>query len=428
MLYKCNKEEEMAEIYMYVTDDKYQIPIAIADTMEDLAEQIGVDAEEVKSAFINKSGKGRRNRYRKVKIKDDADKKKIEAKMLEKTPKKTVEKIPKEKPKEMPKVYPTNPRAKEAEPGKVTVASNADIKFVDYFQEWTNTYKKGAVRPVTLHKYEMAYRNLCKIIGDLKVGEMDRRVYQSLINSYAEAHEKATCYDFHHIVKACILDAVDEGLIPTNPTRKVVIKGKQPRPKKIKFLSEYELKKLIEDLTFEEEPSWDWLIYLISKTGLRFSEALAVTPNDFDFEKLILNIDKTWNYKNGGGFDKTKNITSVRKVAFDWTVATKFSALLKRCEDKDKPIFTSIAPVIYNSTINDVLRRHCENAGIPVITVHGLRHTHASILLANGVSVLSVSKRLGHSSITTTQKVYLHIIQELENKDTQLIMTTMSGV
>ncbi len=59
---------------------------------------------------------------------------------------------------------------------------------------------------------------------------------------------------------------------------------------------------------------------------------------------------------------------------------------------------------------------------ISTISVHGLRHTHASILLFAGVSIGSVARRLGHASMTTTQKTYLHIIQELENQDIDLVM------
>lgn len=58
--------------------------------------------------------------------------------------------------------------------------------------------------------------------------------------------------------------------------------------------------------------------------------------------------------------------------------------------------------------------------------MHGLRHTHASLLLFQGVSIASVSKRLGHANMTTTQNVYLHIVQELESKDTDLVMRAMS--
>ncbi|MBS8115164.1 tyrosine-type recombinase/integrase, partial [Streptococcus suis] len=67
-------------------------------------------------------------------------------------------------------------------------------------------------------------------------------------------------------------------------------------------------------------------------------------------------------------------------------------------------------------------------ANLPVVTIHALRHTHASILLFAGVSIASVARRLGHASITTTQKTYLHIIRELENQDVDLIMRSLSGL
>lgn len=83
---------------------------------------------------------------------------------------------------------------------------------------------------------------------------------------------------------------------------------------------------------------------------------------------------------------------------------------------------------VYNSTVNDLLAKHCRNAEVPVISIHGLRHTHASLLLFAGVSIASVARRLGHSNITTTQKTYLHIIQELESKDIDIIMRSLSNL
>ncbi|MDE1550046.1 tyrosine-type recombinase/integrase, partial [Jeotgalibaca caeni] len=78
--------------------------------------------------------------------------------------------------------------------------------------------------------------------------------------------------------------------------------------------------------------------------------------------------------------------------------------------------------VLQNTTINNRLKVLCERVQIPVITIHSLRHTHASLLLFAGVSIASVAKRLGHSSMTTTQETYLHIIQELENQDNDKII------
>ncbi len=135
---------------------------------------------------------------------------------------------------------------------------------------------------------------------------------------------------------------------------------------------------------------------------MRFSEAIALIPADFDFAHQTLTINKTWNYKDGGGFQLSKNKSSIRKIQIDWMIVSQFSML---CKDlpSDKPSF--IKEKIYNSIINNILSRHCKNAGIPEITVHGLRHTHASLLLFGGATITSVAKRLGHSSMNTTEKL-----------------------
>ena len=84
--------------------------------------------------------------------------------------------------------------------------------------------------------------------------------------------------------------------------------------------------------------------------------------------------------------------------------------------------------IIIDSTVNNILERHCKAVNVPIISVHGLRHTHASLLLFAGVSIASVARRLGHASMNTTQKTYLHIIQELENQDIDLVMRSLSGL
>lgn len=287
-------------------------------------------------------------------------------------------------------------------------------KFYKYYEKWIEVYKEGAIRNATMQKYKLTLKWLKKIAPNLKINEINRISYQEILNKYAESHERQSTMDFHHQLKAAILDAVDEGMISRDPTRKAIIKGKTPREKKDKYLNQFELQKLIADLDLKGKINTDWLIYLIAKTGIRFSEALAITPKDFDFPHQTLNIEKTWNYKENGGFEPTKNKSSERKVQLDWQTVIQFSEIIKGLEE-EKPIF--INKKIYNSTINDTLKRHCINAEIPVITIHGLRHTHASILLYAGVSIASVAHRLGHASMSTTQKTYLHIIQELENTD-----------
>lgn len=299
--------------------------------------------------------------------------------------------------------------------------------FCDYYAQWVHIYKEGAIRKVTLNKYMMTISWLKKLIPNLALSDMTRIAYQKLLNDYAKEHERQTTMDFHHQLKGAILDAVDEGFINRDPTRKVIIKGKTPTEKKIKYLNQFELHTLLSGLNLGKDINWDWFILLVAKTGMRFSEAIALTPKDFDFFHQSLSISKTWDYKGEGGFLPTKNKSSVRKIQIDWQTVVQFSELLKGLSD-DQPIFVKNNQKVYNSTVNDILERHCKKAKIPIISIHGLRHTHASLLLFAGVSIGSVARRLGHASMTTTQKTYLHIIHELENQDVDLVMKSLAGL
>lgn len=300
--------------------------------------------------------------------------------------------------------------------------------FCEYFAEWVELYKVDAVRSITLKKYYTTNKWLTEFSSDVKLCDLNRQTYQKILNDYALKHEKQTTLNFHHQLKGAILDAVDEGLIFNNPTRKVVIKGKHPGVKKIKFLNRQEVSLLLAQLHLETVPNWDWLILIGIKTGLRFSEILGLTPEDFDFEKKLITVNKTWNYKDPkGGFHFTKNASSHRSVQID----DEFSKALEKIiitSKKATPIFIKNDMRVFNSTVNDRLRKLCLQAEIPVITMHCLRHTHASLLIFAGVSIASISRRLGHATITTTQETYLHIIKEQEIIDGEKINDLLTGL
>ncbi|WEV68914.1 site-specific integrase [Bifidobacterium sp. ESL0775] len=294
-----------------------------------------------------------------------------------------------------------------------------------YFKQWIEMYKLGAVADVTYHKYVVTQKKLKELAPNLRLGSITRIKYQELLNKYACTHERQTVLDFHHQVKSALLDAVEEGIIKKDPTRRIVIKGTKTQRHKPKFLNEKELESLLQELDLNNSVNWDYLILLISKTGLRFAEALGLTPSDFNFQKQEISVSKTWDYKSPiGKFAPTKNTSSVRKVRIDWQLAMQFNQLLQGLP-KNEPFFVQQKRV-YNATVNDRLAKLCSDANIPIISIHGLRHTHASLLLYAGVSVASVAKRLGHSNMTTTQTTYLHVIRELENKDNDKVMQFLS--
>ena len=105
--------------------------------------------------------------------------------------------------------------------------------FCEYYKQWIEVYKRGAIREATMSKYLMTQKWVEKLAPQLKVSELTRTVYQQILNDYAKEHERQTTLDFHHQLKGAVLDAVDEGMIERDPTRKAIIKGKTPGAKKI---------------------------------------------------------------------------------------------------------------------------------------------------------------------------------------------------
>lgn len=305
--------------------------------------------------------------------------------------------------------------------------------FVEYYDEWVETYKVGAVADVTLAKYYMAGKHLRNICPNLLMSDFDRREYQRIINEYAKTHEKQTTIDFHHHVKGCIKDAFHDGLLDKDPTYRAIMKGKEPTEKRKKFLQKDELIKLLHSLNLTDGINRDWFILLLAKTGMRFAECLAITPNDFDWSTNQLTIDKTWNYKDAiGGFQKTKTESSIRKVVIDWQIVGQFKPLIENLEP-DEPIFVEKLPNgrykrQYNSTYVNFLTGKCKALGITEIAIHALRHTHASVLLAEGVSIHTISARLGHADVGVTQETYAHVLDELKKKDDQKMMAVLMQI
>lgn len=309
-----------------------------------------------------------------------------------------------------------------------------EILFCDYYDEWIELYKVGAIAEITLKKYYQTAKVLREFCPKLLVSDFDRKEYQRLINEYAKTHEKQTTIDFHHQVKACIKDMYHDGLLKNDPTYRAVMKGTASmRSKKKKFLQLEELQKLLRSLDLSNEISRDWFILLVAKTGMRYAEALALTPADFNWTENTLSINKTWDYKNAkGGFKATKTAGSVRTIKVDWQIVGQFKPVVEKLPEAE-PIFIEKDDLghykrQFNSVINNYLSGKCKALGITVISLHALRHTHASVLLAEGVSINTISARLGHADVGVTQETYAHVLDELQKKDDQKMMSVLMQI
>lgn len=310
------------------------------------------------------------------------------------------------------------------------------ISFEEYFLEWVSIYKKNVVTN-TRNRYLNTHQTIKDYFQQKPMQEIRKREYQLFINDYSKNHAKSTVKKLNSHIRSCVKTAIDEGVITSDFTRHVSLGGKEKDPRKKQYLNYKDALKLYKYISFKinimfekanfSKAKFDmryFLLLLGLTTGMRFGEMVALQFNDFDFKKKLLNIDKTYGYtKNmAKGFSPTKNretrIIKVEKQTMDAFKKVKPYIV----ENEDNLIFynkDSIYNVVTNTSINTLLKSILKEVGASnkTLHIHGLRHTHASVSLYKGISIVYLSRRLGHNNVDTTYSYYSHLIKELEKKD-----------
>lgn len=302
----------------------------------------------------------------------------------------------------------------------------------DYFFKEIETYKKDQVRERTYDKYQANYRFVAENFPDLILEKMTADDYQQILNEYGKTREKATITDFHRQLAWALKRAYNvDGLLDRDVTFDAKIpQGKKPSKKKPKFMEIKDMKKLIQELKHENTPEANFFLILL-KTGLRFAEALGITLNDVDFKKKTVSVNKTLNYKEcqkgTRAFGPTKNKYSVRTIIVDDAVLYMLWKNAKGA-DPDESIFFRLKGFQFNSTLNNKLKRACRNAGVPEITLHSLRHEHATYLVSQGISSMAVAERLGHADDSVTRAVYIHRLETEKARDDKEIAQKIASL
>lgn len=137
--------------------------------------------------------------------------------------------------------------------------------------------------------------------------------------------------------------------------------------------------------------------------GLRPSEAMALNFNDI--HKYYIDINKSINRHGNRDIDTPKNQSSIRKVKIPKFLYKDIMSLFNG--NRELFVFGGVRPLA-PTTIDRIKLNACNRANIRVITQHQFRHSHANYLLSKNIPINLISARLGHSSIDTTCKVYLH--------------------
>ncbi|KRO26089.1 tyrosine-type recombinase/integrase [Lactiplantibacillus fabifermentans] len=269
--------------------------------------------------------------------------------------------------------------------------------FYDYFQEWFETYKAAKVAPATYRNYEFTLDKIGRHFGQQKIATISRARYQNFINHLAKSYSRETVAKIAGHCRACVSDAVDDGVIRRNfTTRTVIPQCTDYGTHNDNYLDLADMRKLRDYIMPKASIANISAVMILTGllTGARYSEIAGLTWDDIDFQNQTIRIDKTLDYKGPGDFLPTKTQASNRTITIPPTLIKVLTTLQQDqvtcCLKNDlQLIFIGIhSPDVPNdNAVNKLLRAAHQKLGIKTITFHGLRHTHASYLIYKKISI-----------------------------------------
>ena len=258
------------------------------------------------------------------------------------------------------------------------------------------------------------------------------------IHSETTGLSSKTILHYHRLISSILAQATRDRLVPFNIADHNYMKAPKLEHSEAAFLDEEQARHVLELLN-DEPLKWKLAMYLLIFSGVRRGELLGLEWKDIDFDKRVIHIKRTSQYVQHMGIitKSPKNATSYRTVKlpeFVFDLICEYQTYWNKLRDdmfdrwehfititladgstenirNDRLFIKDDTTPMNPDSLTDWTRKFVKRNKLPYFTPHSLRHTHATLLIAEGVSIPTVSRRLGHSSITTTSKIYVHAIQ-----------------
>ena len=321
------------------------------------------------------------------------------------------------------------------------VIEGKSLKFSEFTEIWKRDYGSKELAPSTYKRYcRMLETRLLPYFGHFYVNKIkptDIMQFYDLLSKDTQLVRKKdndgnktlkplsgkTILEHHRLLRAMLHKAVYWQVIVSNPAERVQ-PPKAKKPKR-KYYDDDQCKILLENLEQldEEQIKYKTAIILTVFTGVRLGELMGLEWNDIDFRNGIVSINRSSQYlADTGVFTKVpKTESSIREIAIpDFVISLLEEYKLWYEEqkslygelwiDSNRLFVQADGKPMHPSTISKWFVKFIGQIGLPVINFHGLRHTNATLLIAQNIDVAVVAARLGHAQITTTFNFYVHPI------------------
>lgn len=311
-----------------------------------------------------------------------------------------------------------------------------DPTFEELASLWLENYKT-TVKPSTFENVKSKVEKMTKEhFEGLKLKKITVAYCQRVVIELSKSY---VLYNHYlSVINRIFKYAVLMDVLNSNPFDKVIKPKSRQTQRKGNFLTKEELKEFLKLAQTATLSYFFPLVHLMSYTGLRQGEAIALKWSDIDFENKKITVDKTAariKEKQTLQTPKTKN--SKRVISIDPTTLSILKSWKKdqikiyfrngkHFEGDDNFIFTNQrADWVHIHNFIPYFKRFVTDHKLKTITPHGLRHTHASLLFSAGVEPKNISDRLGHSTVQITLDLYTHITEEQRTDTVEKLLEYM---
>lgn len=305
----------------------------------------------------------------------------------------------------------------KAENGGITVNTNTLLS--SWMVEWLDIYKTN-ISPTTRASYQEKMKNhIFPHIGSIALGKISDIHLQKWVNRlyHENGLSPKTIRNTFQILSSCLEKARKLKMIAENPCEDVQL------PKRQKYKSDvYSMDEIQKVLQLTKGTPLYAVSLLGFGLGLRRGELTALTWDDVDLENNIIHIRQNMVVVNGKPELKSpKSESSIRDINISGAMQYEL-AMLKRKQSEDGILFTKNNYVVkrrdglpYNpNSITQAWNRFTKRNNMKHIRLHDMRHTNATTMIEEGVSIKTVQERLGHSDISTTMNTYAHVTKGMD--------------
>lgn len=305
------------------------------------------------------------------------------------------------------------------------LSGKKDVTLSAYVEQWKESYcRRKRLAESTIAGYQnLLDTRILPQMGKLKLRDIKPATLNRFINAMSKENLSGTYQrKYFNLLHLILRTAVREQLITVNP-----VDGIEPPQKDTQERPCYDAQQSAQLVrALEDAPAkWRAFVLLLLGSGMRCGEAVGLDWRCVDFEKKEIRIEQACGYAKGTGqyIKEPKTKSGKRTIKIDGNTLEALR-LWKREQAQQKLKLAAIwqdEGAVFTQDDGKRMNIHAPTHwfkkflkahDLPALNLHGLRHTSASLLLANGAPMTDVSHRLGHSRVSTTMDIYSHAYEE----------------